>query len=566
MLLQSHKWIVTIKVAAIAAVMILSGTACDGYLSSVADDYSPVVEVGPEGAGAGFVSVSAGSYHTCGLREDRSILCWGQDWYGMATPPSGSFESVTAGYDFTCGLRTDGFVECWGDRIDEPHGQFLSISAGGESVCGLTLEGDMRCGWTPGSRGRTNPPEGKFVAVGSGVSHICGVRSEGAVTCWSDYLDYHVFIPASKGPFSTVSSGGGWSCGLTVDRRLICWSVADPSRWITPPTGSFTEVSVGGSNACALRSDRSVVCWGRPSSIYSWGESLRSMVSMLLGMYEEPERYVVQGPFDSVSVGAGAFGHACGVRSSGEVVCWGGRDGGEARPPVVRISVLELAALAVALAVSLFAGAVVLTDDRLFDTLDRRITGIGMATVATPVAWVAVQAVDLVLPSTFILTASVLGAALYFRSQPDMNMSLHRRRILAVALTSVSVSAAITCAFFLTDPTLDTHTSVRALDWIPLAGAATLASFTIPGVRPQALSISQATGRLAVLACVFGAVFLLLLNFGLSYGGAKLGGFLLCLLATIALMIHLGRSAGGCRPVGTNGGDESQQTDQDAPV
>ena len=566
MLLQSHKWIVTIKVAAFAAVMLLSGTACDGYLSSVADDYSPVVEVGPAGAGAGFVSVSAGSYHTCGLREDRSILCWGQDWYGMATPPPGSFDSVSAGYDFTCGLKTDGFVECWGYRIDEPRGQFLSISAGGGTVCGVTLEGDIRCGWTAGGRGFPNPPEGTFVAVGSGVSHICGVRSEGAVTCWSDYLDYHVFIPASKGPFSTVSSGGGRSCGLTVDGRLICWSVSDPSRWITPPTGSFTEVSVGRSNTCALRSDRSVACWGDIAFIQSLGEGLRRMVSMLLGLSEGRELYAVQGPFDSVSVGSGVFDHACGVKSSGEVVCWGDNNGGEARPPVVRVSVFELAAMAVALAVSLFAGFVVLTDDRLFDTLDRRVTGIGMATIATPLTWVAVQAVDLVLPSLFILTASVLGAALYFRVQPDMTMSLHRRRVLAVALTSVSVSAAITCVFFLRDPAFNSHTSVRALDWVPLAGAATLASFTIPRVRPQALSISRATGRLAVLACVFGAVFLLLLNFGLSYGGAKLGSFLLCLLATIAVMTHLRRSVGGCRPVGANEGDEGQQTDQDAPV
>ena len=553
----------TVKLAVLAVMLFLFGTACDGYLSSAVDNVSPVVEVGPEGSGSGFVSVSAGDYHTCGLREDRSILCWGQDWYGMATPPRGSFDLVTAGSDFTCGLRTDGSVECWGDRIDEPRGQFLSISADGERVCGVTLVEDMRCGWTADSRARTNPPEGTFVAVGTGNTHICGIRSGGTVTCWSDYHGGQDSIPASTaGAFRTVSSGGGRSCGLTADGRLVCWSVfGNAPEWPPPPVGSFAEVSVGGSHACGLRSDRSVVCWGFITLLQSWGEGLRSMVRMLLGMYEESERYVVQGPFDSVSSG---LRYACGVKSGGEVVCWGSNNAGVARPPVVRVSVLELAALAVALSLSLFVGGLAVTYDRLFDTLEWRLMGIGLVTVVTPFTWVTLQMVDLVLPSTFILTASFLAAALYFRSQPDLTISLRRRRILAVVLTAVSVSAATACAFFLTDPALDTYTSVRALDWVSVAGAAALASFTIPQVRLQTLSISQAMGRLALLACVFGASFLLLLNFGLSYGGAKLGAFLLCLLATIAVMIELRRSGGVRRGVDANGDDQGQQSGQDA--
>ena len=36
-----------------------------------------------------FVSVSAGSTHTCGVKTDGSVACRGNDEYGQSTPPEG---------------------------------------------------------------------------------------------------------------------------------------------------------------------------------------------------------------------------------------------------------------------------------------------------------------------------------------------------------------------------------------------------------------------------------------------------------------------------------------------
>ena len=44
-----------------------------------------------------FTSVSASPDHTCGLRANGSVECWGDDEFGQASPPDGKFVSVSAG-------------------------------------------------------------------------------------------------------------------------------------------------------------------------------------------------------------------------------------------------------------------------------------------------------------------------------------------------------------------------------------------------------------------------------------------------------------------------------------
>jgi alpha-tubulin suppressor-like RCC1 family protein len=60
--------------------------------------------------------VSAGYAHTCGLKGDGTVVCWGWNGYGQSTPPMGTFTQVVAGASHTCGLKSDGTVVCWGDN------------------------------------------------------------------------------------------------------------------------------------------------------------------------------------------------------------------------------------------------------------------------------------------------------------------------------------------------------------------------------------------------------------------------------------------------------------------
>ena len=58
--------------------------------------------------------VSAGASHTCALKADNTLACWGGNDYGQATPPAGAFQQVSAGGYQSCGIRADGFMACWG--------------------------------------------------------------------------------------------------------------------------------------------------------------------------------------------------------------------------------------------------------------------------------------------------------------------------------------------------------------------------------------------------------------------------------------------------------------------
>ena len=101
---------------------------------------------------AEFISVSAGEDHTCGVKGDGTVVCWGDNDYDQADPPAGKFTSVSSGEYYSCGVKTDGYVVCWGANWND----------------------------------QADPPAGEFVSVSAGDSHTCGVRAEGAVACWGD--------------------------------------------------------------------------------------------------------------------------------------------------------------------------------------------------------------------------------------------------------------------------------------------------------------------------------------------------------------------------------------------
>ncbi len=269
-----------------------------------------------QGGSAAFATVSAGFRHTCGVKTDGSVACWGSNLLdhggtegGQAVPPASKFATVSAGGLHTCGVRPDGSVVCWGHdglgRSTPPAGQFTAVSAGYWHTCGVGTDGSVSC-WGGNRQGQATPSAGEFATVSAGMDHTCGVRTDGSVACWGDDGDGEATPPAGR--FTTVSAGYWHTCGVKIDGSVACWG-HDGSDKTTPPAYRLTTISVGGGHTCGVKTDGSVACWGDNRH----------------GQATPPA-----GQFTTVNAGGS---HTCGVRTDGSVACWGDDDYGQATPP-----------------------------------------------------------------------------------------------------------------------------------------------------------------------------------------------------------------------------------------
>ena len=178
----------------------------------------------PAPAGS-FTQLAAGRYHVCGLQTDGTALCWGAGSFARSTncfntadvhidcaqaqPPSDTFVQVTAGAFHSCGLKADGSVKCWGlgatttgDASAPDYGQarppegesFAWISAGAYHTCAIrSSDGHAVC-WGAGRAGQTgtyddgqsNPPDDVFLTLSAGELHTCGLTDKYDIVCWGD--------------------------------------------------------------------------------------------------------------------------------------------------------------------------------------------------------------------------------------------------------------------------------------------------------------------------------------------------------------------------------------------
>ena len=171
-----------------------------------------------------YQTVSAGSWHSCGLRAGGRVICWGRNDYGQSDVPVGVFQAVSAGWWHSCGVRVDGTLICWGynknGQSDAPEGVFQAVSARLAHSCGLRVDGTVIC-WGYNKDGQSDAPVGVFQAVSPGSWHSCGLRVDGTLICWGS--NYYGQSDAPMGVFQAVSAGTYHSCGLRVDGSVTCW-------------------------------------------------------------------------------------------------------------------------------------------------------------------------------------------------------------------------------------------------------------------------------------------------------------------------------------------------------
>ena len=280
--------------------------------------------------------------HSCGLRADNSIACWGSNRFGQSSPPEGSFKAVTAGGAHSCGLRSDNSIACWGDndygQSSAPEGNFKAVTASGGAVvgshsCGLRSDNSVAC-WGSNRFGQLDAPEGSFKALTAGSVHSCGLRSDNSVACWGN--NEYGQLDAPEGSFKALTAGGVLSCGLRSDNSIACWGDHRYGQ-LRAPEGSFKAVAAGATHGCGVRSDNSIACWGSNHFGQAWapgmsfkavtagkehGCGLRSDNSVACwGQNTYGQSFVApEGSFKALTAG---FDHGCGLRSDNSIACWG---------------------------------------------------------------------------------------------------------------------------------------------------------------------------------------------------------------------------------------------------
>ena len=345
-----------------------------GTLASIGDDETPG-SVGPVELGPGAVveAMSAGTGHTCALLADATVHCWGFGGNGRlgyvnennigdnepvasagAVQLGGPVRAISAGDAHTCALRVDGAVFCWG------YGGQGRLGYGG-------LPPDpVVPGPEPPSVGDDETPlaagpvqlGGPAIAISAGDAHTCAVMAAGTVRCWgygglgalglgnpdsigdNEPPDSVSAVDLGGRTATAIDAGNAHTCALLDDRSVRCWGSGlngelglgtTSSGGAEQPPGTLPSVdlgsgatakaiSVGGQHSCALLDDGSVRCWGR-NQLGQLGYARPDAV----GDDESPASagaVAIGAGRTAVAIAAG-FAQTCALLDDQSVRCWG---------------------------------------------------------------------------------------------------------------------------------------------------------------------------------------------------------------------------------------------------
>lgn len=352
----------------------------------------------PHDPAAGFVDVSLGIGHTCALRGDGVLFCWGDNTFGQlgvegaagAEPvrvgeADDRFLQVDAGHFHTCALRwTDrgGEPWCWGLNA---HGQlgddsqldratpvrvrtgelFAEVRAGGAHTCGITAGRDLMCwgrnregqlgngGLLPADRPQRLAGLAVWEHVDAGAAHTCAVDRHGAGFCWGSYYfpytQFRTEDPVTRPTpvvgdraWRRIEAGYAHTCGVTADERAFCLGFNQDGQIGTGRArhrelvDTLTEAAVDGVEWRHLTVGFNHTCGlTHAGALYCWGDnSLAQLGDSTHTDRPLPRRVLPAERWRAVAAGDV---HTCGITASGRVVCWGSDIAGQLGPHAIVI-------------------------------------------------------------------------------------------------------------------------------------------------------------------------------------------------------------------------------------
>jgi alpha-tubulin suppressor-like RCC1 family protein len=297
------------------------------------------------------VSIATGGAHTCAIKADQTVVCWGNGTLGAVGPSTSAIAttpvavagvnnamSLALGEDLSCAVITDGSVMCWGNAGS-------SLSATYARAQGLT--GNTITTATP----QVMPGINNVVSMSIGRYHACALKTNNTVECWgtigggtTQLTPVVVMTSATETLKNVQAIGSGWgqTCAIKFNGAAYCWGSNSNGQLGNATTVNSTvaqlvlmsafnagisidpisDIAAGAGFTCALKGDTSVACW---SNAYDAGFHGELGNSASLDSFLTPvtvSNVGGGGTLTGVSSITAGGQHACALKS-GAVVCWG---------------------------------------------------------------------------------------------------------------------------------------------------------------------------------------------------------------------------------------------------
>ena len=275
----------------------------------------------------GAKAIAAGGFHTCAIKTDGSIVCWGNPANGRTNPPAGQYTAIDADRTHSCAIKTDQSIECWGfDGGRSPDGRvsnhptvgkFTHIAAGDDYSCAIKTDKSIIC-WGSSINDKTNPPAGQYIDIAAGGFHSCAIKTDQSIECWGydggSSSDGRVSDHPTIGRFTHITAGGAHTCAIKTDQSIECWGNNVVGQIMSIPAGQYIDIAAGLGHTCAIKTDQSIECWGYDG--------------------DPPDGRVINHPtigrFTAIDLGRS---HSCAIKTDRSIACWGNNGNGRSTPP-----------------------------------------------------------------------------------------------------------------------------------------------------------------------------------------------------------------------------------------
>ena len=275
-------------------------------------------------------AISAGGFHTCALRADGTVQCWGNDGSGQVgdggalgtsyspvtvtvdtdsdpavetLAPLAGATAIASGEYHSCALiGATGAVKCWG------HNGFGQLGNGTTA----TATSAVTVSAIPDDDPHAHPPH-KALAISAGQSHTCAVLDDNTARCWGHNFygqlgNNTTFTLPASAPASERDQGGTDSyTPVTVKYDADGDPLTDPVA-----LGGIISITTGQFHTCAGLSGGSARCWGN-NGRGQLGDNTTT---------NKNKPVVVSGLTGVRAITAGGF-HTCALRTGNAMKCWG---------------------------------------------------------------------------------------------------------------------------------------------------------------------------------------------------------------------------------------------------